>query len=430
MATTAAAHHRNFGVLLVQGVFVEIARNLAGPRLVLPFLYLAFGAPVFLAGALIPLIQLSRVAGQILCAPFINATPVLKWYMVTGSVVIALALSLAGLAADLTSVHLVAVTFLIAVAGVGFGQAISRIAFQHMLGSVMTEDRRGALLFTQTAVSGVVAIAVAWLLHRIFSDVGSLDSHLTLLWGGVVGYLVAAVLATALQESRTGDVEPRQSKASSALAGYFDAIRSGTAETFREPWFRRFVVARFLLGSVELAMPFYAIHAASLHASTQGSLSVFVIAASAGLVVCGPLWQRLSRVSLPGLLNTACAFAVVAGAIAIAIENVPLLRHEICYGLVFFLVSAANQGVSSARKIYLAEAAPPARRAYYIAGAESVVGMIGLPFAFALAALAHLQHVVWPIYLLLAMNATAMVSALFLMPTHRHDHERTGVGAP
>ena len=54
------------------------------------------------------------------------------------------------------------------------------------------------------------------------------------------------------------------------------------------PWFRSYVIARCLLVSVELAMPFYAIHAAALHSHKQVSLSIFVVATGIAVVIGGP----------------------------------------------------------------------------------------------------------------------------------------------
>ena len=61
--TMAANGHEpwNYRVLLGQGTFVDIARQLASPQLVLPYLYMAAGAPVFFAGLLLPLVQFSKL---------------------------------------------------------------------------------------------------------------------------------------------------------------------------------------------------------------------------------------------------------------------------------------------------------------------------------------------------------------------------------
>ena len=55
----------NFRVLLGQGVLLDVSQTLSSPRLVLPFLYISFGAPAIFAGLLIPIVQISRMIGQI-----------------------------------------------------------------------------------------------------------------------------------------------------------------------------------------------------------------------------------------------------------------------------------------------------------------------------------------------------------------------------
>lgn len=414
MAATSTGYRRNYPVFLAQGICVDIARNLASPKLVLPYLYLALGAPVFLAGALIPLVQLSRIAGQMLSAPLISAAPVHKRYLAAASLVIAAALACTGLTIDAASIHIIAIIFMAAMIGIGLGQAIGQVAFQQMLGSMMPKERRGALLFTQTAIGGVVAIAVALLLRYVFVDVDSFASHLALLWAGVAGYLLSAIIASTLQETRRSGQDLNRGPAAAQKTSYFEEIRAGTAEAFRVAWFRRFMVTLFLFASIDLAMPFYAIHAASLHSDKHGSLGGFVIAASIGLIVGGPFWQWLSRTSLTAVMIVGCTLAAIAGAFASVIQEMPFLHHEIYYGFVFFAVSAASQGIAIARKLYLVEAAPESRRAYYIAAAGSTIGVLAMPLSFALGVIAHLQHVVWPIYLLVGLNIAAIISVFFL----------------
>jgi MFS family permease len=81
-------------------------------------------------------------------------------------------------------------------------------------------------------------------------------------------------------------------------SGFISDLRRKVALTGRFPWFRRFLVARFLFLSVELATIFYSIHAASLHSEKAGSLSAFVIASSLGFIVGGPLWGWLINKNL------------------------------------------------------------------------------------------------------------------------------------
>lgn len=429
LAPKSRSDRRNYRVMLTQGICVDIALNLANPKLVLPFLYLASGAPVFIAGALIPLIRLSRMLGQILVAPLIAAGPLRKSYMGAGSLVIAAALVLAGLAFSATSVQIVAAVFVAAVIGVGLGQAVGVVAFQHLLGSMVPQHRRTALLFSQTALSGVVAIAVAWALRHIFTDAESLTSHLALLWAGAASYAVSALVAWTLREPKEPGEDWSDDATVIETGGYLENIRTGIGEAFRVPWFRRFMASRMLFLSVELAMPFYAIHAASIHAGQQGTLGSFVIAASAGVIVAGPLWRWLSQTSLKGVMVVAGALAVIAGALAVIVDRIPFAHHEMYYACIFLLVSAADQGIGNARKVYLVEAAPKERRAYYIAGADATIGLFSLPVAFALSVLAHLHDTVLPIYLLAGLNIAAIVSVLFMTPLAGEARGRADAGS-
>jgi hypothetical protein len=61
-----------------------------------------------------------------------------------------------------------------------------------------------------------------------------------------------------------------------------------------------------------MAVPFYAVHAASLHDPTACNLSVFVVAMALGLVLSGPIWGRLidRHDALVAVCNVAAALYV------------------------------------------------------------------------------------------------------------------------
>ncbi|MEK9660644.1 MAG: hypothetical protein VW644_02725, partial [Alphaproteobacteria bacterium] len=55
---------------LGQAVCIDAARHIASPRLVLPYLFLAFGGPVLLVGFLLPVVQFVRLLTPGLIWPF------------------------------------------------------------------------------------------------------------------------------------------------------------------------------------------------------------------------------------------------------------------------------------------------------------------------------------------------------------------------
>ena len=102
MAKGPSGEGWNFNVLLIQGTFFHAARHVASPRLVLPFLYMAFGAPTVFAGLLAPVVQIAQLASQIVVAPIIRASRTRKWHLMLCAIAMATALSALALPSSAT----------------------------------------------------------------------------------------------------------------------------------------------------------------------------------------------------------------------------------------------------------------------------------------------------------------------------------------
>ena len=410
----------NFRVLLGQGVLLDVSQTLSSPRLVLPFLYISFGAPAIFAGLLIPIVQLARMIGQIVSAPFISAAEICKWYMSLGILTATTALIVVALTADTAedAKHFVVLTviFLSVAAIIGLGQGLSRLAFQNMLGYVVPRKLRRNLLFSQTGISGLLAIVLAWASQKFY--LGKADEeHLALLWAGIAVAVLSGFLSMLVRESAVAEkkVRPATGREKKSILA---TLREGINHVRQVDWFRQFIIARILFLSIELAMPFYAIIAAQAHEKTEDALGSFVIATSLGLMIGGFFWQRLSPWPLRRIMSLGGIIAFVAAMIALFSHDVdPSERsHWLYYDLVFFLIALADQGVASTRKIYVATLASAETRPYYIAISDTLVGAAAVLFAFFLGALVHFQNALWPILVLAGLNSLAALYAMRLKP--------------
>lgn len=391
------------------------ADNLTDPGIVLPFIYLAVGGPSFMAPLLVSLCHFASTGWQILLAPFISISRKPKWYVFAGFIGMSSAIAFMGVVAvNIDTAWIILAAFVSVSIFIGLGKACDEIVFQFLLKQTIPGEKHGMLLFGPIAAGGVLTIVITWLLHHAIPDTESLDSHLALLWAGATGYFVVALLASILPDANP--LDPKDEPApGNGKKSFFDDLRNGLSDSLRVPWFRRFVGARLCLLPGELAIPFFTIHAASMHADNHGTLGAFVIATNVGLIVSGLIWPRLSQKSLKGVLNINCALTAVAGICAIIIDGVPFFHHEVNYALIFFIAIIANQGISNGRKAYLIKAAPSADAlAYYTATANAVINTIALPYALLLGMLAHLQHVFWPLYLLISLNLIAIVVVVML----------------
>jgi len=123
------------------------------------------------------------------------------------------------------------------------------------------------------------------------------------------------------------------------------------------------------------------------------------------------VWQRVARTSATAVMALASLVACVAGGLSISTCLVPDLRIAWLHGGVFLLIAMANEGTRNARKLYIVEYTSKEERPYYISLSNVFIGVLGAIVSFGLGALAHLQHAVWPIWLIVCTNLTACLYA-------------------
>ncbi|MCP4191721.1 MAG: hypothetical protein GY768_13970 [Planctomycetaceae bacterium] len=399
---------------MAQGALLDIAQIVASPRLVLPFVYMAVGAPAIFAGLLIPIVQISRTAGQLASASSISSARNRKWHMAAGIFAVAASLTVASLAAIAGTPKIVGGIFLLISATIGLGQGVSRLAFQSLLGNILEENRRGALLFTQTALSGLLAIIVVWITHSSgLIDVAPKD-HVALIWAGVFVTIISGAFSLAIKEHAVIDATDESEDESEETEQIFTGITQGILLIRQQRWFRQFLVARALFLSIELAMPFYTIHASIVYKNKPNALSFFVIASSLGLVIGGPLWSLFSRKSLRGIMCAGAVMTAISGAIAVSTSIAPNLQQLMIYAPVFLLLSIADQGLSTARKLYLVNSVPEKERPYYLAMSDGIISIMAIWFALAIGILAHSQREILPIVALMVINVAAACASLLL----------------
>ena len=417
----AANEHEgwNFKVLVLQGTATDLSRVFASPKLVLPYLYIALGAPVVFAGLLIPIVQVARMLTQLVTAPRISSATARKWFMVFGTMIAIAALIVIAIAARQQQTLSLALLFLLVAGVLGVGQGLNTLALQTMLRHIMTRDRQNRLLLVQQIIGGVLAIAIAAGSVFWFDFGDPLTSHVSLLWIGIGAALIATIVTMAVREyhgardTPVAPAEPADRMPAPSLLHGFGLLR-------RLRWFRQFCILRCLLLSVELAMPFYAIHAALPHGNKTGTLHSFVIASSLGMVVSGIIWRNQTRWPLR---YSIFASALIAGSAAVAAIVIEIVSgdsiHYLWHMTVFFLIALAAKGTGVARQVYLLSASSKADAAYHVSVSNAITGVVAIAFAFILGVLTHVGHAIWPILILLALNLLTAAYALSLPTEHR-----------
>ena len=361
---------RNFVLNALNGSATKLAEQIASPGLVLPWLLAALGAPTVLAGLLVPVREAGALLPQLSIAGRVRRFPLRKWFWVGAGVTQAGALALMILAALSLSPAAAGIAIVVLLALFSVASGVGSVAFSDVLGKTIPRGRRGRLLALRATIGGGLALLAGFVLRSYVADTNDVRPYLVLL-GAAAGLWFVAALLFALIEETPG--------ATGGGRNGLQEARAGLALLGQVPGFRLFILARLLLLSVELVVPFYTLYARQLIGSEVGNLATFVIASGLAAVLSSPFWGRFADRSSRLVIAWAGAIAVGTSVFALLFRALPAAWQTATgYALVFLLIGFAQAGVRVGRKTYLVDGAPAEERPLYIALSNSLVGVITL----------------------------------------------------
>ncbi|MEX0307849.1 MAG: MFS transporter [Ruegeria sp.] len=418
---TAPVENRNYQLIFWSGALATIGGQLVNPRLVLPFLYLALGAPTFIAGLLLPFVTAARLIAEIFVSPFINRVTRAKLAVYIPNILTGAILSIVALFATNLPQLMVVLLFLTTALVMGLCQGITSLGTSQIYGVSVPDAKRNRMVFAQATISGVLAIVVVWVTKDLLVSEQPMQRHIVVMWCGVIAMFAAGISFAGV---RILEEEQSLPQAPTNKLKPLVELATGFKTGMAYPWYRKFLLARLIFISVELAMPFYTIHAATYHVGTKHSLSYFVIAASAGMVIGSLLWGWLSgRISVKPVMWLGCLISAVSAILALSFTLIGYAQNVWLYALVILLLSLGGNGVIYGRYLYLIEMTRKDERPYLVALGDVSAGLVGIVFAAILGAVAHLHDPVTPIFALAALNLIAMAYA-FRLPATNSDREQ------
>ncbi len=398
--TPLTAQARNYRLMLIGGGVYMMALQFGNPQVVLPWIVSNLGvAPIFTA-LIVPVVLVGLVFGQLFLGPGLAQRRTRKWPLIVSILGLALVVMLAALAAVLLPPGIASTSILVCALGFGVCWGFYAICHQDLAAKSLKRSELGSMLAHRAALGGLLTLLVTLAIYLAAPSVA--QNHSLLLWIAVSLWLASTVLYGAIGE------EPGKPKRKERVASQ---LRRGLALLRQHTWFQDFLIGRGLLLSVELAIPFYTIHATTLHDPTAQNLTVFVFATSLGLVIGGPLWGRLTSRYCHAVMASGAALAVLAGFMTLVISVVAQLQVPYFHAFVFMLLALARQGVIQARIFFLLTQAPKTDRAIYISIGDALMSALGLAVAFFLGWAAQLTNVFNPLLGLIALNMTAAVFA-------------------
>jgi hypothetical protein len=351
------------------GAASKLAEQIAGPNLVLPWLFHIIGAPVWLFGFLMPIKQTFSLLPQMVVAGQIRRLAVRKWVWVVCGLVQALCLLLMIPVALWLPPAGAGVVLLLLLIVFSSASGAASVAFQDVLGKTVDKGRRGNLLARRAFYGGILTVIAGLLLNRYRNGQDDLSAVLFLLLAAAVLWGVAALFFALIREF-PGAVAGGRNAIDEVRAG-FDLLR-------REPGFARFLRARGLLLSIELATPFYVLHAGQSLSLSATQIGTLVIAIGVAQIVSSPFWGKMADRTSRNVMALSAIIGAFSAFLALALVLVPAGVRPAGYALVFVLIGLSEAGVRLGRKTYLVDATPHTERATYTAFSNSLIGVVAL----------------------------------------------------
>ena len=361
---------RNFLLNALNGAATKLGGQLGSPSLVLPWILDALGAPLFLTGWLVPVRRALALLPQLAIAGRIRRFEKRKWFWAGGGAGFGLALLLM-IPAALVFSPLGAGLAILLLLGLGsVARGTSSVAFKDVLAKTVPQGERGTLLATRATAGGLLTLVAGALLRLYVGEDASLTPYLILLGAAGLLWFVGVGFALAVAEEEGATQGGRNA---------LEEARAGWHLLQEKDGFRRFIVARALLLSVKLAIPFYVLYARNLTGGAVSGLGLLVIATGLAEVLSSPFWGRFSDRSSRSVMIAGGAMSIGVGALALGIGLLPEAWHtSLAFSAVFFLLGIAKAGVRLGRKTYLVDGAPADARPLYVAVANTTVGSITL----------------------------------------------------
>jgi hypothetical protein len=366
-ADVAQRQARNFFTHAASLAMTKTADGLIDPKLVLSWLLVHLGAPVFFVGLLVPVREAGALLPQMPLAHWLQGVTVRKWIWVAGSAVqglAALAIMACGLILDgwAAGAAIVGLLGILAVA-----RSACSLSHKDVLGKTVAKSARGTA--TGFASSMAAAAVIGFGLVLTFMPIARIAIVLPAIAIAGALWVLAAMAFSTLYE-----------KPAKVSSGKTEGARLAGIGLLRDdPQLRIFIVTRGLLISTALAPPFLVSLAGAGNSDGSGgygALGLLVLASAAASLMSSYVWGRLAdRSSRKVLIIAGLAGAVSLGG-AVALNAVGLLSNSLVLPAVLFALMTAYHGVRMGRSTHLVDMAPADLRSAYTALANTLIGVL------------------------------------------------------
>jgi MFS family permease len=394
---------RNFFLHLLASLGNKLADELSSARLVLPWLLGIIGAPVWMVGLLVPIREAGALLPQLFVAGFIRLKPQRKWVWVAGATLQAIAAAVLALLALMGSGAMGGALVLAALILLSLARGLSSIATKDVLGKTIAKRRRGTLMGWSGSIAGAATLVAGGVLVA-FGDRPGHVALATLLGVAAGGWLLNALCAARITEV-PGAVEGGENA--------WDSIKLGMSLMREDATFLHFNLARALLLSSALALPYVALLGQQQSGTELGGLGILVVVSGLAAVVASPIWGKRADRSSRRVMRDAAIGTAICCLLGALIAWLPgsWTQSVLPYAGVYALLVVVHHGVRLGRKTYLVDIANQDNRALYVALSNTFTGVLMLVVGGMMGALAQWLGSAMLLVILALTAIGAMLSA-------------------
>ena len=356
---------RNYLLNVLNGAASKLAEQVAGPRLVLPWILTSAGAPAMVVAALMPIKQAASLLPQLAVAGQLRARPRRKAFWCAAGMTQALCLLLMALLLAFSDGAVLAAGVLLLLVLFSLASGTASVAFQDVTAKTVSKGVRGGLLANRALVGGLLALGCGLAL-QLSGAAQDQTVLLGLLLAGGALWLLASLAFAAIREHAGATQGGRNPLAES---------RAGWRMTVGQPIYRRFLLARCCLLAVELAAPLYVLLAEDR--GGVGLLGLLLAALALADVLSSRLWGGMADRGAQRVLAAAGACGLLS-ALMLALLASVAATPAWAFAVPFLLLGIAEAGVRLGRKTWVVDHAQDAARMTASAFSNTVSGVVAL----------------------------------------------------
>lgn len=360
---------QNFARQVAASVASNTGDQLSSPGLILSWLLTALGAPAAVIGLLVPVRESGSLLPQLFVGGVIRHYPFRKRFWVFGSILQGAAVAGMGVVALVLKGAVAGWAIVGLLVIFSLSRGINSISSKDLLGKTIPKTRRGRLSGVASSISGWIAVGVGIFFALNKAEELPFSLFAGLLFAAGALWIFGAWIMSRVEEfpSGTGDGGSAWKEAAASLHFLRD-----------DPVFLRFCIARALLASTVLSMPFYVVLAHEATGGRIASLGLLMIAGSLAKALSGLAWGRLSDSSSRKTLAIGGLSAGLVGCLTAGLAGIGMGETTAIwlYGGLFFLIGLTHTGIRMGRKTYLIDHANADNRARLVAVSNTLMGVV------------------------------------------------------